>query len=110
MLNSFNRCEFMDSYTIDGVLEYDILQMHWDLFELNREYRYDSIRYGDVRRPDIMCARIYGNSKYWWILCKVNKIDDIWTDMYIGKEIVVPNVQDLEDYYTHVRRRMNGYG
>jgi len=45
---------------------------------------------------------LYGNIKYWWLLLKVNNIDDIWNDMKVGEPIIVPDINDYEDWLLKV--------
>jgi hypothetical protein len=65
------------------------------LFKITRPVSFDTIKYYDIGRPDVLSVRIYENMFYWWILCKFNNIDDVWNDMFIGMDIVVPHENDL---------------
>jgi hypothetical protein len=105
ILNKYDRTTFLTKKTnASDELEWDLLLSHWEDFKITQPISFDTIQYGDIARPDTLCYRIYGASKYWWILCKVNQIDDVWNDMVIGKEVIVPNIIDIENYYSAVRR------
>jgi len=105
--NRFKRTNFLSQETNDNdIIEYDLLLSNWDLFEIKKPIRFDTIRYGDIQRPDILSYRIYGLSGYWWILCKFNQIDDVWNDMEVGMDIIIPNINDIERYYNNVRRKV----
>ena len=106
MFNKFKRTNFLTEVSSQReVYEYDLLSSNWDLFEINHPIRYDNIKATDIHRPDLLSYRIYGDSQYWWILCKFNNIDDIWNDMHIGGDLVVPALADIEDYYARVKKR-----
>lgn len=87
------------------IIEYDFLLNNWDLFEINYPITFNNIQRIDMYRPDMLSYRIYGESQYWWILCKINKIDDMWNDMYIGMDIIVPSMQDIIEFNSRVRAR-----
>ena len=89
----------------NNVDEYDLLLSNWDLFEINNSIRYDCVKKSDLHRPDSLSYRIYGDSQYWWILCKFNNIDDLWNDMYIGGDLVIPSMVDIEAFYARVKTR-----
>ena len=107
MINSFRRTNFISLKTLpNGALEYDLLLNNWDLFEINNPIQFNTIQVLDIQRPDYLSARIYRNVDYWWVLCKVNQIDDVWNDMYVGMDIIVPSVTDILEFHNRVRRRM----
>jgi hypothetical protein len=106
MFNKFKRTNFLSKVeTISGSNEYDLLSSNWDLFEINYPISINTVQVLDINRPDYLSTRIYGGSEFWWILCKFNHIDDIWNDMYVGKEIVVPNMQDIIEFNERVKKR-----
>lgn len=106
MLNKFKRTNFLKELTNDdGYQEYDLILNNWDLFELNNQVKFDTIQQVDKQRPDFLSFRLYGDSQYWWLICKVNNIDDIWNDMYVGMDIIVPDVRDVNDFYSRVKKR-----
>jgi len=106
MFSRFKRTNFIFQDTnADDVIEYDLIQSNWDLFEIKDNITFDTVKYGDVSRPDIMSYRIYGSSEYWWILCKFNQIDDIWNDMYVGQDLIIPSIGDITRFYSSVRKR-----
>ena len=105
-MNKYKRTNFMKVVkNSDDVEEFDFLLNNWDLFEIKDQISFDSVRKYDMRRPDILSYRVYGDSKYWWILCKVNNIDDVWNDMELGKRLIVPSIYDIENFYIKVRKR-----
>lgn len=106
-LDKFRRTNFLkEDVNGDGIAEWDLLLSNWDLFETTQPLRFDTVKYGDIQRPDVLSFRIYGTSSFWWVLCKFNQIDDVWNDLYVGMELLVPDPKDVRDYYTKVRRRI----
>ena len=107
IFNRFKRTNFLSQDTTgDDVIEYDLLLSNWDLFEIKQPIRFDTIKVSDIQRPDVLSYRIYGQSGYWWVLCKFNQIDDVWNDMEVGMDIIIPSVRDIQRYYDNVRRRL----
>lgn len=105
ILNKYIRTNFMNKETIsNGDDEWDLLSTHWDFFKITRPLSHNRILYGEIARPDLLSYRIYGSSEYWWILCKFNQIDDVWNDMEIDGLILVPDIIDIENYYSYIRR------
>jgi len=105
LFNKFDRTTFLEkTQNASDDLEWDLLLSGWELFTLTKPVSFNTIQYGDIGRPDILSYRIYNSSKYWWILCKVNQIDDVWNDMHIGDDIVVPDLVDIENYYAAIKR------
>lgn len=106
MFDKFKRTNFMKEVTsADGIQEYDFLLSNWDLFQINTNITFNTVQVLDIQRPDYMSLRIYGSSEYWWILCKYNKIDDIWNDLYVGMDLVVPSLFDINSFYERVKQR-----
>jgi len=106
MINQYKRTNFMKLQTNgSGSLEWDLIDNNWDLFVLNRPVYKSKLKMSDIARPDVFSYRIYGDTTYWWILCKINQIDDVWNDMYVGMEFIIPDKADITDFYNNVRRR-----
>ena len=105
MFNKYNRTNFQPTVSTDYGLEKDIIMDNWELFKTKRPLRFDNINRIDIFRPDIFSLRVYGTIEYWWIVSKYNKILDWWNDVYVGMNIVIPDVQDIEDYYLAVKAR-----
>ena len=59
----------------------------------------------DVQNPDLLSLKIYGKQDYWWILCKINNIQDVWNDIKPGDIIIVPDISDIEDFYTRIKKK-----
>jgi len=105
MLDKYNRARFMSTISTTDSVEKDLVSNNWDLFEIKRPVTFDSIKSQDVQRPDLLSLRIYGTFSYWWVLAKVNEIDDIYNDMTIGRDIIVVDKNDILDWVHNVRAR-----
>ncbi len=46
-----------------------------------------------VNRPDSIAYATYGNSKYWWIIAMVNDVINPFSEFYLGRELIVPDLQ-----------------
>jgi hypothetical protein len=107
IFNRFKRSNFLFKNTnADNVIEYDLILSHWDLFEIKHPVTFDTVQYGDMQRPDILSFRLYGKSEYWWIVCKFNQIDDVWNDLFVGMDLIIPSVADITSFYGKMRKRV----
>jgi len=97
-MNKFLRANFLKDEEVEGIVEKDLVHNYWNLFKIQRTVSYATITRNFIMRPDLLSLAQYGTMKYWWILLKVNDIDDIWYDFHIGDVIMVPDVQDIEDW------------
>jgi hypothetical protein len=97
------RSDFCQTITVNGIQEKDINLCQWELFSITRPLSYYQISDGDKARPDLLSLKIYGTMDYWWVLCKHNKIDDLWNDLVAGEYLECPNVQDIQDYYIRAK-------
>lgn len=103
MADKYTRTNFMPLENVNGNLERDMVNNNWSLFEIKRAISFETIKRVDLQRPDIFSLRIYGSMGYWWILSKVNNIDDWWNDVKVGQDIIVPDMRDIEDFYLKVK-------
>lgn len=104
-MSRYSRTKFMKTYEIGNRIEYDLLSSNWDLFKIKRPFGFGIIIKSDLGRPDLFSLRIYDRIDYWWILSKINNIEDWFNDVYIGQEIIIPHVEDIEDFYLAVKNR-----
>lgn len=105
-MSRFNRTNFVKREVVDNKVEMQLVNDYFeDCFEIKRQVKYYQLEKNDVQHPDLLSIKLYGIQDYWWILCKINNIYDIWYDIVPGKVIVVPNVSDIEDFYTAVKKK-----
>ncbi len=101
----YNRTNFCDRVNPNGVSEIDMLSLslNFSLFENNNGYTYYYITADDLLRPDLLSLRLYGTMDYWWIISSFNHIEDWWNDVTLGMRISVPNLIDIQNFYTKFR-------
>ena len=106
--NKYRRTNFTEEVVVDGILEQDLGDNNWDLFEVKRPMTFFTLSRSYIGRPDLLSIKLYGKQTYWWILAKANNIDDFWNDINVGEVIDVPDIRDIEDWYSEVEiRRKN---
>jgi len=107
MADKYNRSNFTEDIIINDVIEQDLVNNYFELFELKRPTRYFTISRTFIQRPDLLSLKVYGKMGYWWIISKVNQIDDWWNDVNIDDVIQIPDIRDIEDWYikTKILRR-----
>jgi len=103
--NKYKRTNFMKEEDIEGILEQDMVNNNWELFEIKRPQTFFTISRSYIQRPDLLSLKLYGKMSYWWIIAKHNKIDDWWNDIAVEDVIEVPDIRDIEDWYSAVRIR-----
>ena len=89
----------MPKTEVDGVQEYDVLMSKFLVFEFRDRMEEIQIPAGVRNRPDILAVKLWGNSRWWWIITELNAIDDIWTDFYTGRTIKIPSKADVERFF-----------
>jgi len=107
--NKYRRSNFTEEVEVNGVLEQDLLDNNWDLFEIKRPMTFFTVGRSYIGRPDLLSLKLYGKMNYWWILAKANpEVQDWWNDIEVEDVISVPNIRDIEDWYSNVRKRRKG--
>jgi hypothetical protein len=99
ILDKYNRSGFMEENNINNVVELDMITNKWNLFNPTRLGTYYTITDRDILRPDLISYLSYGKSNYWWIIAKVNNIDDWYNELVIGDVLFIPDRLDVEDFY-----------
>ena len=106
-INKYTRTNFMEDAVVDGIAEKDLVNNHWELFQIKREMTFFTLTRGYIQRPDLLSINLYGKQDYWWIIAKVNpEIMDWWNDIDVenNQVIVVPDIRDIEDFYSEFRK------
>ena len=104
--NKYQRTNFTTDVEVDGILEEDLVDNNWDLFQIKRPMTFFTLSRSYIQRPDLLSIKLFGKETYWWILAKVNpEIQDWWNDLEVGDVIDVPDIRDIEDWYSEVRKR-----
>lgn len=102
-IDKYSRTKYFKKNTVNGIQEPDMLTNSLADFEFKREHKFHTIDSSDLQRPDLIAYRTYGKMNYWWIILKVNSIEDIWTDLKVGDVLKLPNPTDIEDFIASKR-------
>jgi hypothetical protein len=105
--SKYNRTDFYVKNRINGVLENDLVTNSFQDFTQSFAYQYYTLRQVDIKRFDILSLRFYRTDRYWWILAKVNNVDDLWNDAEGGDVIKIPDKRDIENFYIKITRSGN---
>lgn len=93
------RTDFYNKITVNNIEEYDLLDNNVSKFKLAYPVSYYRITEADMMRPDAISYRLYGSEEYWWIICMINGIEDVFHDMQVGDLIQIPNILDIFTFY-----------
>ena len=76
------------------------------LFQIRFKKRrnFYTIKTTDVGRPDLVSFNIYGKMNYWWVIMKLNGIEDVFNDMSEGQVLMIPSESDIQDFYLETNR------
>lgn len=80
------------SREIKGFLREDI-----DDLLKTKSYKTITIPPGMEYRPDIISNVYFGSPKLFWILVYINKIEDSPEGFYLGREIMIPDINKIKD-------------
>lgn len=100
-----DRTKFFNIVTVNGVEELDFLDNTLINFTVTKQVRYYRVTDVDLRCPDLISYKTYGKEEYWWIICLVNGIYSIATDLELGMALVIPNILDVYDFAKRWRKR-----
>ena len=62
---------------------------------------------GEDARPDVISEELFGGTQYWWILMFYNGLSKV-DDLVNGKELKVPDTEELERLYFTLKSRELG--
>ena len=105
MADKYIRTNFLESNIINGKLEYDLLDCHYDLLNIVRPLYLYEVTYDDIGRPDRLSRNIYGgDQQYWWIVLKYNNICDVYNELYPTQLLYAPNEKDIQDWFLKIQQ------
>ena len=107
-MSKFNRSNFYEQVTVNGNLEYDLVNNHWELFQIKRPLQYVTLTAQFIQRPDLLSYFLYRSTDYWWILSRFNSLDDWWNDVKAGDVVSAPSLSDIDDWYVRVLASKQG--
>ena len=100
-----DRTKFYNKTVVDDTPELDYLYNTLSNFEFQYSPGYYRVEETDLLRPDLISFKNYGHVRYWWIICIVNKIEDVFADLEIGSLLTIPNELDIYNWYKKYKVR-----
>jgi hypothetical protein len=94
-----DRTQFYNILTINGIQEFDFLENTLSFFTMNYPVSYYQVNDSDILRPDIISYKCYNSVDYWWIIMYVNQIQNPFTDLVSGTQLIVPNILDIINFF-----------
>jgi len=107
MSTKMNRANFMNQNLIDGNIENDLPFNNFDNFQFKRPRVYFTVTEKYMKRPDLISFETLGKVDYWWVIMKLNDIDDIFNDFTLGKVLQIPALADVEEFFIETRRKVD---
>lgn len=86
-------------------LECDFLHNSLSHFVLKRRPVYHYVSAVELKRPYLISYRYYGDVRFWWVLCLVNKIANVFEDLKVGDVLIIPSILDIYDFQKKYRIR-----
>ena len=110
-LDKFSRSRYLPCNTINSVYECDLPYSGFHEYEFKKPFSFYTIKETDIQRPDLLSYKLFGRPNYWWVLMKLNAIEDIWNDLYVGLVISVPDDDDIQNliiFMQEYKKKYNG--
>lgn len=104
MPNKYSRTNFFKREIVKGKTELDLPFNSFNEFEFKRPHTFYTVKEQDLYRPDLISLRMYGKNTYWWMILKINHIEDLYNDLVVGKSLIIPDINDIEDYFISARK------
>lgn len=98
MIDRYSRTKFISKNLVNGIQENDLPFNDFDFSFFKRPRTTYMIREDDIQRPDLISYKNYGKVNYWWIIMKLNKIEDVWNDLEVGNTLQMPHINDINDF------------
>lgn len=98
-MDKFSRSNFYTKEIVNGILESDLITNVFNDFKFKNAFTEYTVREDDIGRPDLISFKNYNKINFSWIIMKVNNIEDVWNDLYVGKVLSLPSEVDIDNYY-----------
>ena len=100
-----DRTLFFQKEVVDGIKELDFMNNNLTGFVLARNPLYYRVVQGDMQVPDLISYKVYGEERFWWVICLANNVYNIPTDLVVGQLLTIPNILDIYDFFRAYRKR-----
>lgn len=101
------RKNVFKKHRIGNITENDLIDNGWDSWTWSGNDSDYTVRQSDIQRPDRISDTVYGTNRYWWVIMKYNKIDDVWNDLKVGSTLKIPPKTEIDKFYIASTKREN---
>ena len=95
----YNRTNFLKTKNVQNIFEKDLATNTIIDMTITRPMQFYTIKQHELLRLDNISFDFYGTIDFWWILAKINKIDDLFNDLEVGQVIRIPDKNDINTFY-----------
>ena len=103
-MNEFGRDRFYPKVKVEEFWERDYLYnpINKVSYSIQRSQIY-KVKQEDLSAPDLIAKNVYGTEYLWWYLCLVNGIIDPFEELYVGLNLIVPDINDVYTFFNTYR-------
>lgn len=102
--NIQQRLSFYSKVEIDQDLEVDLLDTQLPFYKVKQEKIY-VVKGHNVGKPSLISYDIFGTTELGWLIMHVNDIMDPYEELYLGKELIVPQLKEYYNFYSNNRKK-----
>ena len=103
-----DRAQYYSKAKPHDTEELDLLSFDWLKFKdfiSDKEVAVRIVRQDEVSNLPLISYRIYGSTHMWWIIAMASDVIDPFSEVTVGKELIVPALTDVESYIQLLRVR-----
>lgn len=93
-----DRHSFYRKVRVDGIRELDLLSGKLPQFDFSR-YSNFIVTQASEGRPDLISQRVYDTVELWWLILLANDIIDPFDELYVGRRLKIPQINEYYDFY-----------
>jgi hypothetical protein len=108
-IDKFSRSRYFSTNIVDSINECDLPFSGFHNYEFKDPFTFYTLKDTDIQRPDLISYKLFSKPNYWWILMKLNNIEDIWNDLEVGLVLSVPSEQDIQNITTFMQQEKKKY-
>lgn len=99
-----NRYSLFKIVEVDNNDEYDLLSSNLSFMNLSTATTF-RVPQAAVGRPDLISFKMYETTEYWWLILVHNDIIDPIDELYTGRVLEIPSLNDYYDFYNQNAKR-----
>ena len=104
MNKKYDRSNFLVTQIVDDIDEKDLVTNTFEYITFKNQMIFYTIVSEDIGSPDLISMKVYGRQDFWWIIMKVNNIEDVYNDYVEGQVLRIPAREDIERYYLNMKK------